>query len=177
MDYPPPRPRRRYPWRRFVAGAAIGAAAALAALAAVKLYQMRGTTPRLTPEAFSAARQRWQDFGPRDYRLTVVQTGVRTGTIEVVVRDGEVTSMTIDGVAPAQKRTWYYWSAPGMLDVVERDLEAAAEEQLVLRAEFDPHYGYPRKYERVMLRARQQSQWEVVRFEPAESVVPAERLN
>jgi hypothetical protein len=72
--------------------------------------------------------------------------------------------MTVDGTTPSQRRTWYYWSVPGMFDVLERDLEAAEEEQLLLRADFDPATGYPRRYERAMLRTRQQTQWEVVRF-------------
>lgn len=170
----PQLPRSRFPWRRFAAGAALGTAVALGAVAVVLLYRMRGTTPRLTPEAFAAARENWRPRGPRDYELTIVQTGARTGTIEVVVRDGEVTRMTIDGLAPTQKRTWYYWSVPGMFDVVERDLDSAPTEQLVLRAEFDPQFGYPRKYERVALRTRQQSGWEVVRFEPGDGGSAAE---
>jgi len=159
-----PKPPVRFPWRRFAAGAAVGIAVGLVALAAVLFYTFRGTTLRLTPEDFDAARARWRQHGPRDYDLTIEQTGARAATIEVSVRDGEVTAMTVDGTSPSQRRTWYYWSVPGMFDVLERDLQAAEAEQLLLRADFDPATGYPRRYERTMLRTRQQTQWEVVRF-------------
>ena len=164
MNDPPQLPRSRFPWRRFAAGAAVDIAVGIVALAAVLFSIFRGTTLRLTPQDFDAARERWRQQGPRDYDLTIAQTGARAGTIEVEVRDGEVTAMTVDGTTPSQRRTWYYWSVPGMFDVLERDLEAAEAEQLLLRADFDPATGYPRRYERAMFRTRQQTQWEVVRF-------------
>ena len=82
--------------------------------------------------------------------------------------------MTRDGRTPTQQRTWDYWSVPGMFDTIQTELDAAADRdgsfagqpasQLVLRAEFDPQYGYPRRYHRILLHARQELEWEVVTF-------------
>ncbi len=84
--------------------------------------------------------------------------------------------MMRDGVEPKQKRTWYYWSVPGQLDTIEQELEMAQDPAnsygtpsasgTVLWAEFDPKYGYPRKFDRIVLGADQEVHWRVTRFEP-----------
>ncbi|MEZ6071838.1 MAG: hypothetical protein R3C10_16645 [Pirellulales bacterium] len=48
---------------------------------------------------------------------------------------------------PSQRRTWDYWSVPGLLDIIEADLARAEDSppgSVRLFAEFDATYGYPR---------------------------------
>jgi hypothetical protein len=105
--------------------------------------------------------------------------------VHVEVRDGEVTHMTRDGMTPSQRRTWYYWSVPGQLDTIELELEMAKDpvksygasgaRDVALWAEFDPQYGYPRQFDRVVLGASDlEVHWKVTSFRPiAEKKAPA----
>jgi hypothetical protein len=38
--------------------------------------------------------------------------------------------------------------------------------EMIIRAEFDPKYGYPRQYDRVVLGTDFEIHWKVTRFEP-----------
>ena len=123
-----------------------------------------------------AAVARWEKLGPADYDLDLELGGKRPGPIHVEVRNGEVTHMTRDGVEPRQRRTWDYWSVNGQLETIGQELEMAKEPrksfgapgaaEVVMWAEFDPHYGYPRRYDRVVLGADIEVHWQVVKFTP-----------
>lgn len=136
----------------------------------------RNTTPLLTPADLEAAAERWDTRGPASYNLDVELTGNRPSQIHVEVRDGQATRMERDGVVPSQERTWYYWTVPGMMDTIAEELEMAEDpaksfnvrgaSQVIQRAQFDPEYGYPRKYERVVLGADFEIHWQVTKFEP-----------
>lgn len=136
----------------------------------------RDKTPYLTRESFDAAVARWREHGPADYDLDLVVQGNQPGKIHVEVRGGEVTAMTRDGISPSQRRTWDYWTVPGQFDMMQIELDSqsdprsrfagASGSQLVLWADFDPVYGYPWLYRRVVLDSRQDMQWQVTRFEP-----------
>lgn len=148
--------------------------AVVAVVLAVAL--LRDTTPVLTRPAFDAAVARWKEHGPADYDLDVVVQGNQPGRIHVEVRGGAATAMTRDGVTPSQRRTWDYWTVPGQFDMIQIELDnqsdprgqfaGASGSQLVLWAEFDPRYGYPRRYHRVLLGGQQEMRWEVTRFQP-----------
>lgn len=148
------------------------------ALTAV-LLATRSRTPSLTEEALQNAIARWDARELRDYDLDVELGGNRPGAIHVEVRDGQVTRMTRDGVEPRQKRTWAVWSVPGMFDTLAQELDNArrpadafqsqSASQMVLWAEFDPEWGYPRKYDRVVLGADFEVHWTVTRFLPQTS--------
>ncbi len=145
---------------------------------AVYLVTTREAPPRLTEAAYEAAVKRWDAHGPADYDLDIALTGNRPSKIHVEVRDGEVAHMTRDGVEPSQKRTWYYWTVPGMLDTIGQELEMArdpaaalhnpAATEMVLWAEFDPELGYPVKYDRVVLGADFEVHWRITRFRAIE---------
>lgn len=161
--------------RPILLGMLLGLAIVLVALAAW-MAANRSSTPRLTEAAFDAATQRWDKRGPASYDLDIELTGNRPGKIHVEVRDGQVTRMTRDGVQPAQERTWFYWSVPGMFDTIAEELEMArdpaaafkspAATQMVIWAEFDPQFGYPKKYDRSVLGTNYEIHWQVTRFEP-----------
>lgn len=139
-------------------------------------FQRSEPLPTLTPEVLEAMQEKWKAQGPPDYDLTVKLSGLQTGTIDIEVRDGEVTSMTRDGHQPQQRRTWQYWSVPGQFDMIETDMANAEDplpafgvsdrDQVLLRADFDPRYGYPLHYQRIVLGNLGELAWQVTRFQP-----------
>lgn len=149
----------------------------LAALIAVVGFALvtRRNRPQLTEAVYQAAVERWDKHGPRSYDLDLELSGNRPGKIHVEVRDGEVTHMTRDGVEPKQRRTWDYWSVPGQLETIGQELEMSRDPAnsfksksvtgMVMWAEFDPQYGYPLLYDRVVLGADFEVHWRITRFE------------
>jgi len=170
-DFPP---RRRLRTAPLLIGIGLGLLVGIAALAVYVAFA-RETTPRLTEEAYRAAAQRWDERGPANYNLDLELSGNRPGKVHVEVRDRQPVRMTRDGVQPRQERTWYYWTAPGMLDTIASELEMAQNPstsfdapqatQVVIWAEFDPQLGYPRRYDRVVLGTNLEIHWKVTRFE------------
>jgi len=164
--------------RRRVLAAVGGVALACAVSLIVLVAIWRDPTPELTPEALEAARDRWERHGPTSYDLELAIAGNRPGTVRLEVRDGVATSFTRDGHTPAQRRTWDYWTVDGQFDTLERELENAGDPQqtyrtdagarVMLKAQFDEHYGYPRKFVRSVPGGQQDMQWEVQRFEMRE---------
>jgi len=173
---PGTRPKRRRPrGAPLLLGMLLGLLVTVAALLAVAIAT-RDRIPPLTQAAFDAAVTRWDAAGLRDYDLDVELSGTRPGQVHVEVRDGQVARMTRDGVEPEQRRTWYVWSVPGMFDTIEQELANSRDPagtfkstnvtQMVMWAEFDSRWGYPRQYHRVVLGADFEVQWKVRRFEP-----------
>jgi hypothetical protein len=158
-----------------VLGIALGLALALVGVLIVA-FLMRERTPQLTEAAYRDAVARWEARGPADYNLDLEIAGNRPGKVRVEVRGGQVARMTRDGVEPKQKRTWEYWTVPGQLDTIGEELEMArdpaasfdspAATAMVMWAEFDPEFGYPRRYDRVVLGTSFETHWRVTRFEP-----------
>jgi hypothetical protein len=150
----------------------LGIAVALGAL------YFRGKAPELTRETLEAAQQKWESNGPASYNLDLELSGSQAGDIHVEVRQGEATRMVRNGHQPSQSRTWYYWTVPGQFEMLDIDLEAArhpeqgfgvqAGTEAVLRAEFDPRFGYPSFYQRILLGTGIHVEWRVVRFEVIE---------
>jgi hypothetical protein len=135
----------------------------------------RDSLPSLTRAAYESAARRWEAKGPASYTLDLTLQGRQPSQIHIEVHRGEVTAMTRDGVEPRQRRTWDYWSVPGQFDTIDRELEMAADPQstfrasagaVVQQAEFDPTYGYPRRYRRIVLGNDLEIEWQVTRFEP-----------
>ncbi len=165
--------RRRYPLAfGLVVGGGIAILGAILLLIAIVIVRRPA---QLTNAEYRAAAARWEAHGPANYNLDLELTGRRPGTIHVEVRDGEATRMTRDGVQPKQERTWYYWSVPGQFDTIEQELEmakdpavsygAAGAAQVALWAQFDPRYGYPTQFDRIVLGADLEIHWKVTRFE------------
>lgn len=162
------RPRRVLPIGCMAAGTLLGILLVVFGTMAVRwIREQVNAPPLVTDAALQAAWKRWETNGPKNYDLDAIATGLRAGKVHVEVRNGEVTAMTRDGVTPSQRRTWHYWSVDGLLETVELDL-ASTGEDLMVRAEFDEHYGYPKRYQRIPLDAQPNSGWEITAFEPRE---------
>lgn len=176
-DVPPPNKRARR--STVIVGIAVGALLTLisALIIAVGLY--RDPLPLLTAESLAAAETRWQEAGPKSYQLHVEISGRQPGVVELTVRDGEVTEMTRDGRAPDQRRTWAAWTVPSQFDMLHLELNheqnseqgygAPAGSQAIVKAEFDPRFGYPRRVRRQVIGANLDMEWRVTRFTPLEN--------
>lgn len=131
--------------------------------------------PELTEARLEAAQQLWQQRGPANYDMEVEIRGARPGIVQLQVRNGEPTSVTLNG-RPPSRHTWNTWSVIGMFDTLERELMLAEDPQhemnvapgalLRLRCEFDPQYGYPRRYHRHATGGAPEVFWLVKRLEP-----------
>jgi hypothetical protein len=167
--------RRRLTLGSLLGGIVLGSLASLLVFAALLLMRQQESLPPLTRQAYEAAMRRWQTSGPASYALDLTLLGRQPGQIHIEVHQGDVTAMTRDGIQPRQRRTWDYWSVPGQFDTIERELEMAAHPEasfhapagaVVQQAEFDPRYGYPRRYRRFVLGTELEIDWQVTHFEP-----------
>ena len=158
-------------------GLVLGGGIAVLAIVAGLILFVRGSTPLVTAESLDAAEQRWRQSGPTDYQMDLTLTGLQAGEIHIEVHHGEVTSMVRNGQTPKQRRTWDYWSVPNQFEMIRQDLESAQQpaqafgasdrSQFVMRADFDPHYGYPIYYQRIVLGTPHDISWRVTRFTPS----------
>ncbi len=165
-------PDRSVPLAILLALFVAGGVAAVAVL--LKLFAAPPMPP-LTEPALDAAEKRWADNGPASYDLDLEIRGVRPGVVHVEVRAGEVTAFERDGVTPRQRRTWDVWSVPGQFDMIERELDmaadpvhemqATAETRLVLKCEFDAEHGFPRRFHRIVYGGGTEVYWHVTNFE------------
>ena len=131
--------------------------------------------PKLTEARLEAAQDLWDRQGPPSYDMDLEIRGAQPGSVHIEIRDGEVTAMTRDGRSPPQ-RTWGVWSVPGLFETLERELvlaedpqhemDVAAGTELQLRCEFDPAYGFPRRYHRYATGGAPEVFWRVTQFEP-----------
>lgn len=158
-----------------IAGAAVGGVVTVAAIVALAFVLRREATPELSFGALEAAQKRWRQSGPADYSLDVQVTGRQPGQYHVEVRGGEPVDVRRNGVS-ANRRTWHYWTVPGLFEVIEHDIECSEDPtrgfgarpggKAVLRAEFDAELGHPKKFERLILGEPQLDMiWEVTRFQ------------
>lgn len=133
-----------------------------------------GRIPVLTEAAFEAAADSWDANGPQNYDMDILIEGNRAGFVHVEVRNGETVLMRRDGKVPDQKRTWHIWSVEGQFDTVERELEMVTSEaernsqdsRRWLRCEFDPKFGFVRRFHRAVSGGGTEIYWEVTNFEP-----------
>lgn len=153
-----------------IVSVAVAAACVLLALE----YFVAERLPELTTASLQAATERWAQHGPADYDMDIELRGARPGVVHVEVRKGAVTAQTRDGRIPG-RWTWDTWSVPGMLDTLSQDLATAENpEQMAgapagstwrLRCEFDPKYGVPIAYHRLVT-GGPEVYWRVTAFEP-----------
>jgi len=147
-----------------------GGAIALAVGAIALVLWARDETPPLTRDRCDAAYRRWQEHAPSGYSLKVRIGGAREADVVVEVRDDRVETMTYNGIVPRTASAREAWTVVSMFDWLDRELEMADEldqpARTTLRAGFDPHFGYPRVYRRLMLGDRPSVHWEVTHFEP-----------
>jgi hypothetical protein len=131
--------------------------------------------PELTQEDLAKAEELWTSAGPASYEMGLEILQGRPGTVHIEVQNGEISAMMRDGRTPAQ-HTWRYWSVPGLFETLERELEmaedpvhevgAAAGTRWQLRCDFDPAYGYPRRFHRYVSGGGPEVYWRVTSFVP-----------
>jgi hypothetical protein len=129
----------------------------------------------LTEAGYEAALERWKANGPTSYDLDLVLGGNQTGDIHVEVRDGQVTRMTRNGVAPERRAAWDYWSVDSQFQIIGDEMDMARDpkrgfaappgSRVIQRADFDPELGYPREYQRTVLGTRLDIHWKIAHFE------------
>jgi hypothetical protein len=155
-----------------VLGMAVGG---LVATIAIVIVSRRQALPALTSEALAAAQSRWQEHAPTDFRIDLTVTGRQASRYHVEVRAGKPTQV-LRNDRPIPSRSWYYWTVPGLFEVLEHDMDCSEDptrgfgarpgSRAVLRAEFDPELGYPRNFQRLILgEPHLDMTWEVTAFD------------
>ena len=136
--------------------------------------------PILVLEEFDEARKRWDETRVPNYRIEIVVEGAQPATYTVEVRDGVAINANRNGNPLTQSRTFATWSVDGMFGTMESDVvnletqtkkskDGGGSPTLMLRAEFDRHYGYPKRYFRADWQRNLETSWTVTRFEELSS--------
>ena len=135
---------------------------------AFAIYRIRSNAlPDMARSNFETARELWDDANISSYEITVKVEGMQPGEYDVVVENDIATAASFDGRALTRQRTFSTWAVTGMFDTLSRDLETHdRDNNLMLKAIFDPELGYPAKYARIELKTGSHDalQWEVTRF-------------
>ena len=129
----------------------------------------------LTESNLTAAEDSWQSNVPGLYRVEIEISGerVEAGTFEVLVRSGEVVSITLDGRAVLPGRSEDY-SIRGLFGILRQELALAQEPQLLgapagyeayLLVRFEAETGRLMHYRRTVGGASNSIDIEVVGFE------------
>ena len=100
--------------------------------------------------------------------------GARPGPVHVEVRGGQAVAMTRDGVTPRRRDTWDAWTVPGQFETLALDLEhhgprakpPHTPRSALLLVEFDPVFGYPRRYHKLVRSSGLEVRWDIQRFVP-----------
>lgn len=164
-------------WTYVAWGAALGFVAAAVGCFALMFVLLRDDIPRLTADALRQAEAAWDQHAPASYFVNLRLGGAQAGNIQVEVREGEVRRPpTLNGRPVQERHTWRTWTVEGQFETLHRELELAEDPaqqmhlgpdvQLRLRAEFDPTFGYPRRYERLVIGNGPEVRWEVLEFQP-----------
>lgn len=136
------------------------------ALSLAIIFALRRSLPPLTAATLAEAKARWAAEAPSDYEVEIVVTGAQPATYAVEVKAGRAVSATRNGAPLKQPRTWETWTVPGMFGTLDSDVQSLKEgDQLVVRCQFHPQFGYPAKYESFRADTRHQVDWEVTRFD------------
>jgi hypothetical protein len=160
--------------RGFVLWTVVSLAIGLAVIVVVLRAANYDPTPALTPELYRAAHERWKAKAPPDYDIEIRVRGSQPATYRVEVREGEAMNALRNGQPLTSRRTFGTWSVPGMFATISRDIEAIERHaagkadrftpRLILRAEFDQTYSYPKHYRRIEQWSTVEVSWEVTEF-------------
>ncbi len=139
------------------------------------VLSLRQEAAPLTAERLEAARRLWESRRPADYTLEIEMRGALRDRRRIEVRGTEVVRMTT-GETEVAPQASAYWTVEGLFQFLETDLANAARprdafgvsdpEAVVLRARFDPEWGYPAYFLRHVLGRRQSVEWVVREFRP-----------
>ena len=132
---------------------------------------MRGNAvPELDVAGFATAQEKWTQAEPPDYLIETKVSGLQPATYRVQVREHRVISAKRNDYPLKDERTLGTWSVPGMFGTIQRDVDANqtasdSSPPLHLRVQYEPQYGYPMRYVRLMWGTKVTTSWEVTRFE------------
>ncbi len=168
---------------------AIALGALLGLVAGLVYYRQTSAspTPALTPELFDQARSHWAEESIDNYDVEIQVTGLQAATYFVEVRRGIARKALRNGQPLRQQRTLGTWSVNGMFSTIASDVERLRHPKkehaqanalhLKLRAEFDPQWGFPRRYyrlEQVRFGNNRSVSWRVTRFQPVGEADPGQ---
>ena len=150
-------------------------AALVAAFLGLTTWARYNRIPELTEQDLVQAEALWTARDLSDYKLEMKLGGDRPGNVAVTVVGGEVKTMTRDGRAPTQRRTWSVWTVEGQFDTLWRELQIAANPtremnappgtRVILRAQFDENLGLPLRFHRAVVGRGPEVYWEITKFE------------
>jgi hypothetical protein len=131
------------------------------AIAAVAVLWVYNVKQQLTPEQLAAARKLWEAKRPRNYDLTWTKEGSASGTFVVIVRGGEVQSVTMKQdvvekgeaktrTTPLPERLYRRHDMEGLFEDLQGFLKIKEEpknrNRIFLHATFDPEDGHLEGY-------------------------------
>ena len=130
----------------------------------------------LTEEVLVDAERRWGSEEPGLYRLVVEMSGerVETGVFEVLVRDGRVVSLKLNGQVVLPDRAQDY-SMEGLFGMLRQELALSEQPALMgappgfaayLLVRFDDETGRLERYRRTVGGANNNIEIEVVEYTP-----------
>ena len=139
------RARSSRPWLGFFAGAGIACL-----IGGLVIYLQRDRTPILTRERLDAAYDRWRQNAVDDYDVRLLRRadGLDDERVEISVRNGAVTQLSLNGTASNRPSSAY--SIDGLFDIMRRELVMALEKTTagarhgsLVKAAFDDATGAP----------------------------------
>ncbi|HEU5434760.1 MAG TPA: DUF6174 domain-containing protein [Thermomicrobiales bacterium] len=144
------------------------------------LALLRPRAAELNEDELARAEKLWRETAPADYDVNVHVTGRQPGDYHVEVRRGRPAFGSRNGIATPQ-RVWDVWTVDGMFDTLHQEIDNSQDpngpfgsppgSQVVERAAFDERFGYPRRYQRIVMGTELEIAWEVAGFR---EVLPAE---
>jgi hypothetical protein len=127
---------------------------------------------QLTRQQLDEAMARWQEKGPRNYRLEYETKKVgSTETFRAEVRDGKVISVMMNDKIELEPRQYRYYSIPALFgfiqDFMEQDSKPDSPRTFVT-ALFDSRDGHPIHYLRSVMAKRERQEITVTKLDPTE---------
>ncbi len=133
--------------------------------------------PKITEQRLQQAERKWLSKDQEDYTCQINLTGSQTATYFVQVKDGQPVAVTNEVGRELPRRTWDAWTIPGLFENMARELESCLEAEsplgttgeasVLLRAAFDPEWGFPVRYRRAVLGSDITIAWKISDFQPA----------
>jgi hypothetical protein len=145
---------RRWLW--FFVAVGVASAAAVTWLA-LHIRSQVDPAKQLTLEQLRAARQLWEEKGPKDYQMLYkVRRGgdSQVDTYYVEVRGGQVVSVVYNSTQHLEPSKYTYHSMSGLFNDIERFLKLDAQPnspQTFRRGYFDSDDGHLLKFERQVI--------------------------
>ena len=152
-------PAKKTGIRRFLRAAVISSIlTSLLAVPVILLFQREQLDP-VDASLVEDAQNRWKTAHIKDYELEFTVTSRQRDTYQVVVREGDVTQIVLNGRPLKRRHAFQSWGIEGMLETIDRDVDNRTRYQqgergidvcnLYLRGRFHQELGYPEKYIRL----------------------------